>query len=230
MTVHLHREIEKLKNSILRLGTLVEEQLREAVKAVKEVDPALARQIADADDRIDEMEVQIEEDCLKILALHQPVAVDLRFIVAVLKINNDLERIGDLAVNVAERAASLTDRPYPKLKSFPDFSEMARRAQHMLKCSLDALVTLNAELAKQVLKEDDEVDRLHREAYEYGREAIREHPEDVDDITHLMSIFRYLERVGDQATNIAEDVIYMCEGQIVRHRPYFIDQDSEHNG
>jgi len=161
-------------------------------------------------------EIDIEEECLKLLALHQPVAMDLRFIVAVLKINNDLERISDLAVNVAERAAFLAARP--KIDAPFDFLLMARKAQTMLRMSLDALVNWESSLASQVCAMDDEVDAINREMYNQVKDEIRKHPENLDALIHLLSVSRHLERIADQATNIAEDVIYMVEGKIVRHR------------
>jgi phosphate transport system protein len=162
------------------------------------------------------MEVQIEENCLKTLALHQPVAIDLRFIIAVLKINSDLERVGDLAVNVAERAAFLATQP-PVDISF-DFQAMARKAQEMLKRSLDSLVNLSAAQAREVLLGDDEIDVMNRRMYLIVQDAIRTHPDQTESLIHMLSASRHLERIADHATNVAEDVIYMIEGVIVRHK------------
>ena len=217
MTVHLQRELDRLKKKILSLSTLVEQRVRQAVKSVEERDGQLAQQVIDGDDQIDHTEVEIEEDCLKILALHQPVAVDLRFIVAVLKINNDLERIGDLAVNIAERAAYLATSGTPELLF--DFPGMAAKGHAMLRNSLDALVNLDPRLARQVCADDDEVDAINRQMYEQVKQEMRNHPENLEPLIHLLSISRLIERMADQATNIAEDVIYMVEGKIVRHRP-----------
>ena len=144
------------------------------------------------------MEVQIEENCLKTLALHQPVAIDLRFIIAVLKINNDLERVGDLAVNVAERAAFLATQP-PVDLSF-DFQAMARQAQEMLKKSLDALVNLSAQQAREVLVSDDEIDAMNRQMYRIVQEAIHAHPDQTESLIHMLSASRHLERIADHAT------------------------------
>jgi phosphate transport system protein len=162
------------------------------------------------------MEVQVEESCLKILALYQPVATDLRFIIAVLKINNDLERVGDLAVNIAERAAFLATQP-PLEMSF-DFQKMAAKAQEMLKRSLDALVGFNAEMAEEVCLSDDEIDAMNRQVYFMVEEAIHTHPDQTESLIHTLSVSRHLERIADHATNIAEDVIYMIDGSIVRHK------------
>ncbi len=218
MLRHLQREIERLKKKILALGAIVEESLRKSVHALKERDAEMARQVIEHDVDIDHMEVEVEEDCLKILALYQPVAVDLRFIVAVLKINNDLERIGDLGVNIAERALFLSSSEQANVNIPFDFIEMIQKARSMLKRSLDALVTMDAGLAREVCFDDDEVDAINRKMYIQVQEGIRAHPEQMESLIHLLSASRHIERIADHATNIAEDVIYMIEGEIVRHR------------
>jgi phosphate transport system protein len=216
MPKHLQKEIENLKKSILNLGARVEAAVHDATRAIEQRDGKLAQKIIDNDDIIDQQDVDIEEECLKTLALHQPVAIDLRFIITVLKINSDLERIGDLAVNVAERAVFLATQPKPDI-SF-DFVGMARAAQAMLKKSLDALVNLSVELAREVCAGDDAVDAMNREMYIKLQQSILAHPEQMESLIHMLSASRHLERIADHATNIAEDVIYMIEGQIVRHR------------
>ena len=216
MPAHLFREIENLKKEILTLGAMAETAVRDATSAIENRDEALARRVIDNDIKLDDMEVQIEENCLKTLALHQPVAIDLRFIIAVLKINSDLERVGDLAVNVAERAAFLATQP-PVDISF-DFQAMARKAQEMLKRSLDSLVNLSAEQAREVLLGDDEIDAMNRRMYLIVQDAIRTHPDQTESLIHMLSASRHLERIADHATNVAEDVIYMIEGVIVRHK------------
>ena len=216
MPAHLLRDVERLKKEILTLGTMAEQAVREATTAIETRDGSLARRVIENDYTLDEMEVQVEESCLKILALYQPVATDLRFIVAALKINNDLERVGDLAVNVAERAAFLATQP-PVDISF-DFQTMARKAQSMLKKSLDALVNFSAQLAHEVCAADDEVDAMNRQMYLIVKDTIPVQPEHTESLIHLFSASRHLERIADHATNIAEDVIYMIEGQIIRHR------------
>ncbi len=215
MARHLQREIEALKKKMLSLGAAVEGGVRMAVSAIENKDADLAEKIINSDVEIDQREVDLEEDCLKILALHQPVAIDLRFIVAVLKINSDLERIGDLAVNMAERAQFLSNHP-PIAVPF-DLEGLAVKTQRMLKDSLDALVNLDVELARDVCRTDDEVDAINREMYNLVTRAIRSKPEQVDILIPYLSISRYLERIADHATNIAEDVIYMIEGVITRH-------------
>jgi phosphate transport system protein len=216
MPAHLFREIENLKREILTLGAMAETAVRDATSALENRDESLAQSVIHNDDKLDGMEVQIEENWLKTLALHQPVAIDLRFIVAVLKINNDLERVGDLAVNVAERAAFLATQP-PVDISF-DFRAMARQAQEMLKKSLDALVNLSAEQAREVLVSDDEIDAMNRQMYLIVQDAIHAHPDQTGSLIHMLSASRHLERIADHATNIAEDVIYMIDGVIVRHK------------
>lgn len=216
MTVHFMKEVDVLKEMILRLSGQVEAHLGRAVEAVAQRDMTLATRVLDEDHAIDQSEVDVEEECLKILALHQPVAHDLRFIVAVMKINNDLERIGDLGVNIAERAIFLASQAMPGTAF--DFSAMADKAATMLRESLDALLKQDHHLAVHVRESDDEVDRINREMYEQIKDSIREEPQHLDALIHLLSISRHLERVADHATNIAEDVIYMLKGEIVRHR------------
>ncbi|RLB87743.1 MAG: phosphate transport system regulatory protein PhoU [Deltaproteobacteria bacterium] len=216
MSRHLQGEIEKLKKHILALSALVEESLHKAIKSLLERDEKLARQVIKGDKDVDQMEVDVEEECLKILALHQPVAIDLRFIVAILKINNDLERIGDLAVNIAKRAMfSSTKEP---IGIEFDFPRMMMIARSMLKRSIDALVNMDTATATEVCASDDEIDSLNREMYRQIQGAIRKYPERMECLIHLFAVSRHLERIADHATNIAEDVIYMVEGEIIRHR------------
>jgi phosphate transport system protein len=227
MSEHFRREIDKLKKMVLTLSARVEEGLQKAVRAVEEKSEALAREVIDTDPDIDHSEVEVEEECLKILALHQPVAIDLRFIVAVLKINNDLERIGDLAVNIAERAVYLVMKDTNG--DFLNFSEMAQLTLAMLKNALDSLVNMDVERAREVCGSDDEVDALNRRAYELVKQKVRAEPGKIGSLVHLLSVSRHLERIADLTTNIAEDVIYMVEGEIVRHRAedYRPDEDEE---
>lgn len=215
MSKHLQREFEQLKKDILSLGALVEEAVYQSVKSISTRDSKLAEKIINGDPAIDQREVEIEEGCLKILALHQPVAVDLRFIVAVMKINSDLERIADLAVNIAERTVSLAK--IPSLTVDLDFPGMAQKVRVMLRTSLDALVQMDSALARQVRERDDEVDEVHRGIYGIVETAILEHPNEINGLIQMLAVSRYLERIADHATNIAEDVIYLVEGAIVRH-------------
>ncbi|MDD4857310.1 MAG: phosphate signaling complex protein PhoU [Candidatus Krumholzibacteria bacterium] len=216
MSKHMEREIDYLKKRILALSATVEDNVYKAVQALTERNSALAEEIISSDPDIDQTEVTIEEECLKVLALHQPVAVDLRFIIAILKINSDLERMGDLAVNIAERAMFLATREAPGIPL--DLPLMAERTKAMMKKSLDALINQDAKLAYEVLEADDEVDAMNREMYQKIQDGIRMKPDKLESLIHLLSCSRHLERIADHATNIAEDVIYMIDGVIVRHR------------
>ena len=216
MSAHLVIAVDALKRKLLSLSTLAEESVHLAVRAVLERDRELSAQVLGRDNEIDRLEVEIEEDCLKLLALHQPVATDLRFIIAALKMNNDLERIGDLATNIAARGASLID--LPAIASPIDLEELSRLTKKMLRDSIDSLVKLDAGLAESVCLADAEVDALHREMYKEIQKQVREHPQQVEILMLYLAVSRNLERTADLATNIAEDVIYMIRGDIVRHR------------
>jgi phosphate transport system protein len=216
MTKHFRKELETIKKRILTLGSMVEDLVHDSVQAVERVDAELADEIIKKDSEIDETEVDIEEECLKVLALHQPVAVDLRFIIAVIKINNELERIGDQAVNIAQRVQVIAKRPKPPF--WFDYSEMGEKAQKMLRMSLDALVNMDVDLAYRVITMDDEVDQIKSEAYDKIKQAIQDLPERVGYYINLLLISRHLERLADHATNVAEEVIYLVEGEIFRHK------------
>ncbi|MCG6974222.1 MAG: phosphate signaling complex protein PhoU [Desulfobacterales bacterium] len=218
MSKHFDRELDKLKKKILSLGALVEERLYLAIKAIEKKDPDLAIKIIRSDYEIDEKEVDVEEECLKILALYQPVAIDLRFIIAVIKINNDLERIGDEAVNIAERIQSIAK--YLNFSFHFDYAQMAEITAAMLKQSLDALVNLDIDTAFKVITMDDDVDSIQGKAYAQIKQAMREHPDEMTYLVNLYLISRHLERVADHATNISEEVIYLIEGEIIRHGKY----------
>lgn len=215
MAVHLQREIDKLKKQIVLLSGSVEKRVADAVRSIDRRDAGLARQVKESDALIDQAEVEVEEECLKILALHQPVAMDLRFIVAVLKINSDLERIGDEAVNIAGRALNIF--AYPRIEIDFDLNALARAVMAMLRRSLDALVNMDAALAHEVLDADDEIDGTVQVLFQQVKDGIRRQPEKIDYLIEYMRINRHLERIADHATNIAEDVLYMIEGRIVRH-------------
>ncbi len=216
MARHLQVELEQLKKRILALGAMAEERVRMASKALSERDLQLAEKVIASDHEIDAAEVEVEEECLKILALHQPVAIDLRFLAAVIKINNDLERIGDQAVNIAQRATIILKAP--QIETDLDFTLMAQKAQAMLKRSLDALVTLDPDLAYKVCLDDDEVDEIKRQSYDEIKEKIMEMPQLAGVFINLLLVSRHLERIADHSTNIAEEVIYLVEGEISRHR------------
>lgn len=215
MTIHFQNELTKIKKRILSLGALVEKHVQDAVRAIGSFDADTANNIILSDHKIDEMEIEVEEECLKIMALHQPVAVDLRFLIAVIKINNDLERIGDEAVNIAQRIITISKRPH--FNFVFDCSIMAEKAESMLKMSLDSLVNLDLDLAFKVLLLDDEVDKFMAEAYQQITKAVQESPDQADYLINLLFVSRHIERLADHATNIAEEVVYMIEGEIVRH-------------
>ncbi len=216
MSKHLQNEIEKLKKRILGLSAVVEDTVYRAIKSLKDRDAALAQSVIDGDTEIDLCEVDIEEECQKILALHQPVAHDLRFIIAVLKINAELEHIGDATVNISERVLFLVNEERIDIPF--DFPGMAQKAQAMLHKSLDALVNLDAALAHEVILADDEVDTINAQMYGQVEKGIQAEPSRVDSYIHLLGISRHIERIADLASNIAEDVIYLVDGRIVRHR------------
>ena len=216
MSAHLKKEIDNLKKELLTLCGMVEDSFWHAVKSLKNRNIEIAKKIIDSDIKIDQMEVKVEETCLKILALHQPVAIDLRFIITALKINNDLERIGDLAVNIAEHSQFLSAQE--PIDMFFDFETMAEKTQAMVKKSLDALVNIDCDLARQVCQDDDEIDAINRQMYDQVKGQIKQAPERIETLIHMLSVSRHLERIADHATNIAEDVIYMVEGEIVRHK------------
>ncbi len=215
MPRHLERDLERLRKEILEVGSLVEEAIDKVIKALMERRPEIARDVIDGDEAIDAKEVDVEEHCLKILALHQPVAIDLRFIVAVMKVNNDLERMGDLAANIAERAVYLAAHDAIRL---PDtFQDMAATVRTMVRQSLDALVNMDVKLARGVLRRDDEVDAANREMFEALQQLMHDDPASIERAVQALSSSRNLERTADLATNVAEDVIFMIDGEVIRH-------------
>ncbi len=215
MTLHFQREVDKLKRMLLNEAAMVESGLQKALKALRERDEELAREVKNSDNEIDMMEIEIEEEALKILALHQPVAIDLRFIISVIKINNDLERIGDLTSNIAARTTEIA--AFPHLQIPENITQMTDIALKMVKESLDSLVNLDLELAHKVCEDDELVDDLHRKSYELVSQKVKTEPENITFFLKILGISRYLERIADHSTNIAEDVMYMVEGKISRH-------------
>ena len=217
MPLHLQRELDRLDRQILTVGGLVEKNFAKGVRAILTRDVALANEVIDSDEEVDDLEVEVEEECLKIIALHQPVAKDMRYIVTTMKINNDLERIGDLAVNLSKRGILLSSEPGFDL---PDtFEKMAEAAERMLKMSLDAMITQDVAKAHQVRLDDDIVDDMNSEIYDYVKDKlVSGNKEHVAGLIHLLTAARHLERLADHVTNIAEDVIYMLKGEIVRHK------------
>jgi len=231
MSLHLSQDLAATQQDILRMGTLVGHVVHASLLILEESVSALADDSVPAAEEsiprtpkcglpeereIDRIDVDIEESCLKMLALHQPVAIDLRRIAAILKINTELERIGDLAENIVERASAL--RGLPVIAIPKKLMEMARGAVSMVDRALLAYTDQRLELAKQILLEDDRIDRLNREIIDELTETMRTSPTMIEAALHLFSVSRHVERIADHATNIAEDVIYLIEGEIVRHR------------
>ena len=216
MTIILRRETDSLKKMICSISAYVEENVQMAATAIADRDIELAKRVLKRDVEVDDREIEVEEECLKILALHQPVANDLRYIITVLKVNNDLERIGDLAVNMAQVGVWLADRG--SLEIPYDLCALVETVRGMLADSLDALMNRDYELAKGVMSADDEVDDINRENYGVMRTAMCEQPHEIERLIMMLRVSHYLERIADHATNIAEDVIYMVNGEIVRHQ------------
>ncbi|MCP3965994.1 MAG: phosphate signaling complex protein PhoU [Lentisphaerae bacterium] len=215
MKVHLNKEIDGLKKNIQILSSMVEGAVRNSVVAVIETDPKLAERVIDNDILIDQKEIEIEEECLKILALHQPVAGDLRYVVACIKVNNELERIGDLGANIAKRVKHLCE--HNGTETAVDFKPMMDVTRSMLKSSLDSLICMNGQLAAEIIRKDDIVDDYNRQMFIDLQELIKENPEKTEYYVDLLNVSRHLERIADCTTNICEDIIYMIKGEIIRH-------------
>lgn len=215
MERHFDEELKELKGKLLQMASLAEESVARSVKSLVERDKKLAEEVLGSDDAINLLEIEIDELCLKLLALRQPIATDLRFITAALKIITDLERIGDLAVNIAERALDLMEQPL--LKPLIDIPRMAQLAQKMVKDSLDAFVNRDAELARSVCRRDDEVDQLNHQIFRELLTYMIQDPKAITRSVDLLLVGRHLERVADHATNIGEDVVYLVKGKTIKH-------------
>jgi phosphate transport system protein len=223
MSKHLERDLDNLQKDLLALAASVEEAIHKAIRALQERDVELAEEVIDGDNDIDEEENHVEEECLKVLALHQPVAVDLRRVTSVLQINTDLERMADLAEDIAERAVALARWPVIPIPG--DLQRMTDLASSMVRQALDAFVNLDAKLARLVCRLDDEVDRYNKSIIDELIRMMQRSPDMVEPGLSFFSATRHLERIADHATNIAEDVIYLVEGAIVRHRPAAVRGD-----
>jgi phosphate transport system protein len=208
-------ELKKLREEILYMGGLVEDQIQKAVKSLVDRDSALAEIIIERDHEVNRLDVNIDDICIKLLALHQPAGRDLRFITTGLKITTDLERIGDMAVNICERALELNQEP--QLKPFIDIPRMARISQRMIRESLDAFVREDTDLALKVCRDDSEVDELNTQIFRETLTFMIENVQTISRATKISSISKYLERIADHATNIAEMVIFMVKGKSIRH-------------
>ena len=216
MTVHLQRDLDSLKKDIVHLGSLVQNSTQSVVEFLGTKSEQQLQDVLEYEDRINELEVDIEENCLKVLALHQPVAIDLRFIIVIMKVNNDLERMGGQAVNITHRVKSLMDGPELPI-SLP-IDEMTTAVQKMVSLSLEALVSQDPAIARKVVDMDDIVDDLNAQTYDLIRETIQANPSLVNSAMSMATISSNLERIGDLCTNIAEEVIFMVEGQVIRHQ------------
>jgi len=215
MPRHFHEELDALRQTLLAMGGLVEDQIRRAMRALLERDDTLAQEVIDRDRQVNTYDVEVDEQCVELLALNQPAASDLRFITTAMKIVTDLERIGDQAVNIAQRVLELNRDP--QLKPYIDLPRMADRAQRMVKESLDAFVAGDTALARQVCAEDAEVDALKEQIFRELLTFMMEDPRTIARAIRLILISRFLERVADHATNIGEMVVYLVEGKMVRH-------------
>jgi phosphate transport system protein len=215
MQRHFHEELEGLKQTLLAMGALVEDQIRRVMRALVERDDGLAQEVIDRDRQVNTYDVEVDEKCVELLALHQPAAGDLRFITTAMKIVTDLERIGDQAVNIAQRAIELNREP--QLKPYIDLPRMAEKAARMVKESLDAFVNRDTALARRVCAEDAAVDALKEQVFRELLTFMMEDARTIPRAIRLILISRFLERVADHATNIAEMVIYLVEGKMVRH-------------
>jgi phosphate transport system protein len=215
MQRHFHEELEALKQTLLAMGGLVEDQIRRVMRALVERDDALAQEVIERDQQVNAYDVEVDETCVSLLALHQPAAGDLRFITTTMKIVTDLERMGDQAVNIAQRVLELNREP--QLKPYIDLPRMAEKAQRMVKESLDAFVARDTELARKVCAEDAEVDALKEQLFRELLTFMMEDARTIPRAIRLILISRFLERVADHATNVAEMVIYLVDAKMVRH-------------
>lgn len=216
MRIHLQRDLDEVTRSLLEVAAMVEDMIAKSLRALRERSVDLAHEVQRQDRVIDAREIEVEEECLKILALHSPVASDLRMVVTCLKVNNDLERAGDLARNLAERAESLAVAEPVEVPE--EIWTMAERIPKMLRAALDAVVGGDTELARSVIAEDEVVDRSHEAMYGVVRRMIENDPASAEVSIQLLSISRYLERMADLATNVAEDVVFLVDGDVVRHQ------------
>jgi len=212
---HFHEELAKLKNRLLVMGSMVEESIQKSITSLEERNPEVAREVFSDDEKIDLMEIEIDESCIKLMALDQPVAVDLRMILGVLRINNDLERMGDHAVNIAERSVMLAEKPL--LRPLVDIPRMAAIVQSMVKDVLDGFVQEDPQKARRVCELDDKVDDLDDRVMRILLTHMMEKPSTINQAIGLMMVSKNLERIGDLATNIAEDVVFIYQAKTIKH-------------
>ena len=216
MERHFDQELSELKEALLRMAGLTERSVSQSLKALVQRDHGLSKTVDEEDEQLDRLEIEIDDRCIKLLALRQPIATDLRFITMAMKISSELERIGDQAVNIAHRAEELNKEPL--LKPLVDIPRMAEHAQGMIHDSLDAFVYAKPDLARQVVVRDETVDLLNRQLHRELTSFMIEDPHTITRCLNLMSVAHNLERIGDHATNIAEDIVYLYEGRDIRHQ------------
>jgi len=224
MQRHFDEELQKLKNDILRMGAMAQEAIAKAVEALKERDTALAKEVLEGDARMDALELEIDEKCLNLIALHQPMAGDLRFITTAIKINGHVERIGDMAVNIAEKVLILNEEP--QLKPYIDIPRMAEIARGMIKESLDAFVSENVDLANKVRREDEIVDNLNDQIFRELLTFMMEGPRNIHRAMIISQVSKNIERISDHAKGIADMVVYMITGKSVRHESFTEEETS----
>ena len=215
MSLHFIREMKRLDKHLIELSDTVEEQVGRSIQAITDLDKASAKKVIDEDVEVDRAEIEMEEDCLKLLALHQPVAGDLRLIIAVLKINNDLERIGDHAVIIAEEAIKLINLPTVDVPE--ELFELSAQARMMLKKSMLALIESDRHVAKNVIELGQNIRQLADKIYQGQVKGIQSAPEETEQRLSILKVCRQLQRIADHATNIAEDIIFLMSGDIIRH-------------
>lgn len=216
MTKHLDREVDRLRRDLVDQMGVVEQMVQMAVRSLVERRSELADRVIEDDAAVDATDIQIEEECLKLLALHQPVATDMRWLIAVVKVNSDLERMADLACNIAERAKAIGF--YPLFPVPDEFNEMVAASLSMVRAALDSFIERDSRKARSVIGSDDQVDALNGIVIDRLHEIMKDDPEQIEPAVHCFSASRHLERIADLAENIAEDVIYLVEGDIVRHK------------
>ena len=215
MERHFDEELEQLKAKLLKMASLVESIIAKSMESLEERNPELTEKIWDEEDSINMLEIDIDELCHKLLALRQPMAIDLRFITSAMKINNDLERMGDLAVNIVGRTKIILQ--YPQLKPLNNIPQMAILAQEMVKESLNALVNRDSKIAREICKKDNKVDDINDELFRELLTYMMQNPKNIEAALDLILVARNIERIADHATNIAEDVIYLVEGKTIKH-------------
>ncbi|OHB41490.1 MAG: phosphate transport system regulatory protein PhoU [Planctomycetes bacterium RIFOXYD12_FULL_42_12] len=222
MERHFDQQLEALRKNLIQMASMVETAIANSVKSLITRDTELARLVVQSDEQVDALELEIDKQCVDLLALRQPLAIDLRFITSSIKITNNLERMGDLAVNIAERVIPLSQEP--QLKPLIDIPRMATITQTMVKDSIDAFVNRDTELARSVYERDSTVDALNDQIFRELLTYMMQDPANITRAVHLILISRHLERIADHSTNIAEEVVYIVKAKVVKHRGYNLEE------